>query len=84
MVSNTYTVCKLKIGFIDNSYWDDGSRYTSRILFFKDEEKMLEKIKELKTYKFFTTCGESGENRSFNIQSLTKITEEVTEEEIEI
>ena len=64
----TKTVYNLIVGFVDNSYWDDGNRFTSREYEFDTLDKMLkEKENFLKTKRIRTSTND-GSTREFWIE----------------
>ena len=62
----------LRVSFVDHTYWDDGSRWTYRMLTFakrKDRDAEFKKLMETRVYR-----GQGQEREAdFRIDSLTKI-----------
>jgi hypothetical protein len=56
----TNIVYKLVIGYVDNSYWDDGSRWTSKTVSFTNRSDAMAAIESLKKHKIVEDYGQGG------------------------
>lgn len=73
---STTTRFKLRLGYIDNSYWDDGSRWTTETLTFSDKKSMLRIFKEIKAKGSYLIQGQEAK-QEFSIHSID-VTEETS------
>ena len=65
---SSHTEYSIVVGFVDNTYWDDGSRYTSRRINCVSETDMKNQLaKFFETGKIQATSSQTGESGVFNI-----------------
>lgn len=66
MLRSTY---RIVIRFVDDSYWDDGSRWTTRELKFDDRKSAVKEYERIRSEKTWSGYGHGGE-KTFYIDEV--------------